>query len=430
MTANKRLTPYIDLILVRTVSFPALVSAFFITGEVAGRFISCFVTVSVCAGAECFKRGDSQKSNANFLMGYAFNLCKSQIYNVPYNQYITEEGMKMTQNRVRIVDVADALGLSTATVSNVIHGKTEKISDKTVKRVQQELERSGYIPNMAGILLARNNSRIIGVVVNDHEKYEGRVLEDGFVMSSLNALSHEVNEKGYFLMIKTTSDIREIPVFASMWNMDGLILIGFCEADYESLRNQMRISFVVYDGYFEKCSKVVNLVIDHYDGGYQAGKYLKELGHKKALCIADNFICMDKERIEGFRKAFEQGETYRWEIPKTEKERMRFYEDNYRQLLKNNVTAVFAVSDFYALEFMRFLQGKNLRIPDDIQIIGFDDNMASRESNPPLTTIHQEASLRAKAAIECLEEMRDGAKYKTEIVLQVNLIKRESTRKL
>ena len=138
----------------------------------------------------------------------------------------------MEQDRVRIVDVADALGLSTATVSKVIHGKTEKISDETIKRVQQELERSGYIPNMAGILLARNNSRIIGVVVNDHEKYEGRVLEDGFVMSSLNALSREVNEKGYFLMIKTTADISEIPVFASMWNMDGLILMGFCEADY------------------------------------------------------------------------------------------------------------------------------------------------------------------------------------------------------
>lgn len=63
----------------------------------------------------------------------------------------------MEQSRVRIVDVADALGLSTATVSKVIHGKTEKISDETVKRVQQELERSGYIPNMVGILLARNN---------------------------------------------------------------------------------------------------------------------------------------------------------------------------------------------------------------------------------------------------------------------------------
>ena len=97
----------------------------------------------------------SQKSNANFVVGYALNLCKFHIYNVPYNHNIAEEGMEMTQNRVRIVDVADALGLSTATVSKVIHGKTEKISDKTVKRVQQELERSGYIPNMAGILLAK-----------------------------------------------------------------------------------------------------------------------------------------------------------------------------------------------------------------------------------------------------------------------------------
>jgi len=56
--------------------------------------------------------------------------------------------------------------------------------------------------------------------------------------------------------------------------------------------------------------------------------------------------------------------------------------------------------------------------------------MASRESNPSLTTIHQEANLRAKAAIECLEAMRDGAEYKTEIVLPVDLVKRESTRKL
>ena len=94
----------------------------------------------------------------NFVSGYAFNLCKTDTFAVPYDQNIKKEEIDMTQNRIRIVDVADALGLSTATVSKVIHGKTEKISDETVKRVQQELERSGYIPNMAGILLARNNS--------------------------------------------------------------------------------------------------------------------------------------------------------------------------------------------------------------------------------------------------------------------------------
>ncbi len=139
---------------------------------------------------------------------------------------------------------------------------------------------------------------------------------------------------------------------------------------------------------------------------------------------------MDKERIEGFSEAFGPGETLRWEIPKTEKKRMCFYEDKYQTLLKNNVTAVFAVSDFYALEFMRFLQGKDIQIPKDIQIIGFDDNMACRESHPSLTTIHQEAPLRAKTAIKCLEAMRNGTECETEIVLPVELIKRESTGEL
>ena len=249
-------------------------------------------------------------------------------------------------------------------------------------------------------------------------------------MSSLNALSHEVNEKGYFLMIKITADISEIPVFASMWNMDGLILMGFCEADYEELRNQMRISFVVYDGYFEKCSKVVNLVIDHYDGGYQAGKYFKELGHKKALCISDNYICMDKERLDGFCEAFAPGETLIWQIPNTEKERLHFYQVKFSEFLNCSITAIFAVSDYYALEFMRFLQERGLQIPQEVQIIGFDDNMASRESNPALTTIHQDASFRAKTAIECIEAMRDGRNCDAEIILPVELIKRESTRKL
>lgn len=336
----------------------------------------------------------------------------------------------MSQNRVRIVDIAEALGLSTATVSNVIHGKTNKISDETVKRVQQELERTGYIPNMAGILLARNNSKIIGVVINDHVKYEGRVLEDGFVMSSLNALSHEVNKKGYFLMIKTTADIKEIPVFASMWNMEGLILMGFCEADYEKLRNQMRISFVVYDGFFERCSKVVNLVIDNFDGGYQAGKYFRELGHKKALCISDNYVCMDKVRIEGFKNAFAPGETFFWRIPEFKKGRDYFYEKKLPELLSENITAVFAVSDYYALDFMAFLQEKGVEIPGDIQVIGFDDSIVSKVSNPSLTTVRQDPMLRAKTAIECIEAMRDGRSCNPEIILPVELIKRQSTGEL
>ena len=89
------------------------------------------------------------------------------------------------QERVRICDIAEELGLSTATVSNVIHGKTNKVSDETVQRVTALLEERRYIPSMAGILLARNSSGSIGVFVNDHPKYEGHTLRDGFLASAL-----------------------------------------------------------------------------------------------------------------------------------------------------------------------------------------------------------------------------------------------------
>lgn len=92
------------------------------------------------------------------------------------------------QERVRICDIAEELGLSTATVSNVIHGKTNKVSDETVQRVTALLEKRQYIPSMAGILLARNSSGIIGVFVNDHPKYEGHTLRDGFLASVLQPL--------------------------------------------------------------------------------------------------------------------------------------------------------------------------------------------------------------------------------------------------
>ena len=112
------------------------------------------------------------------------------------------------------------------------------------------------------------------------------------------------------------------------------------------------------------------------------------------------------------------------------KERRIFYEEQENWLKRAGITAVFAVSDYYALDFMRFVQEKGWRVPEDIQVMGFDDNAASRESIPALTTIHQEAALRAEKAITCIEAMRDHADCESRILLPVELIARESTREL
>ena len=109
---------------------------------------------------------------------------------------------------------------------------------------------------------------------------------------------------------------------------------------------------------------------------------------------------------------------------------MAFYSENLPRLFSEKITAVFAVSDHYALEFMQFLQGQGIRVSEDVQIIGFDDTLASRESVPALTTIHQDAALRARTAIRRLEALRDGTPCDAGIVLPVELVERESTRRL
>ena len=306
------------------------------------------------------------------------------------------------EGKVRIKDIAEELGVSTATVSNVLHGKTQKISDATVKAVERRLEERGYIPNMAATLLARNNSRIIGVVVNDHPKYEGHALEDSFISAALNRLADEIERRGYFMMLKKAKIITEIVRFASMWNMDGVVITGFCEDEYQDLRDRIRVPFVVYDGFPDRQNRFGNITI----------------------CVADNKICMDLLRYQGlceglgFRADF-------WQIPMQAAARRGFYADRL-ELLKG-YTAVFAASDFYALELMRFLQTSGVRVPEDISVAGFDGSRDAAEAVPRLTTVRQDAALRATAALDLLLDMVGGGSGGKTVCIPVALQIADST---
>lgn len=334
----------------------------------------------------------------------------------------------MEKERIRIVDIAEELGLSTATVSNVIHGKTAKISDATAKRVWELVEKSGYFPDRAGILLAQNDSKIIGIVINDHEKYEGHVLEDGFIGASVNALSREIDAAGYFMMLKVTDRWDEIVRFASMWNMEGLVIIGFCEQDYKKLRESMRIPFVVYDGDFEETERTCNLTLDDYDGGRQVGAYLKRMGHQRVLCISDNLDYMDSQRVAGCAAEIGENGIGFWQIPMQKSDRRSFYREREAEILA--YTAVFAVSDFYAAELICCLRERGIGVPEDLSVVGFDDSPLCVSCSPPLTTVRQDTGARAKTALEMLLRLREGREERLAVKMPVFLVERDSVKKL
>ena len=226
------------------------------------------------------------------------------------------------------------------------------------------------------------------------------------------------------MMVKATTRPQDIIRFASMWNLDGMVLIGFCQEDYQLLRDQMHIPFVVYDGYLEDPRGICNLTLDNYDGGFQVGQYFRSLGHKRALCIADNDICMDRERWEGFSAGF--GTADFWQIPMEREERRRFYEEHLDAL--NPYTAVFAVSDYYAVDLMQFLQSQGIAVPGQVSVAGFDDTPICCQVVPALTSVRQDSPLRARLALEKLAAMKAGEEPGSTLRLPVTIIKRDSTR--
>ena len=105
-------------------------------------------------------------------------------------------------------------------------------------------------------------------------------------------------------------------------------------------------------------------------------------------------------------------------------ERIRIYEQLFLEMA--DYTAAFAAADMYAIEFMNFLQGKGVRIPEDFAVIGFDDIPLASMVYPPLTTISQNLELRAKVAVELLMELISGRAEGRQELLPVTLVERDS----
>ena len=331
------------------------------------------------------------------------------------------------EEKVRLSDIAEELGLSTAAVSYVLHGKTGMVSERTAARVRRALEERGYLPRAAEVLLAENPAKIVGVVIHAHEKYEAHILEDAFIASALNSLGAETARRGLQMMVRTVEELDETVSFATMWNLEGLVLIGFCGADYGRLRENVRVPFAVYDTCGVTARRVCAVNIDDWHGGFQVGEYFRLCGHERALCLSDNDVDMDLARWKGFREGFGSGAEFMM-IPKKRAERMDFYRERLSQI--RSFTAIFAVSDYYAVELIHFLQSSGVDIPGDISVAGFDDTPLCALVYPALTTVRQDTAARAKCALDAIAKMRAGENVELSVTLPTELVVRGSTRQM
>lgn len=339
---------------------------------------------------------------------------------------------------VRIRDIADALGVSTATVSNVIHNKTSKISAATIDRVQKALDEFGYAPNMAAISLAQKRSHVIGVVVGATRRFQKAMLTDPFIGHMLDSISTELEAHGYSLMLCRESNIANVPRNAHMWNWAGAMFIGFSDKAYEELSGKMPVPYMAVDGGRLDSEEYASTSLDNYSIGWQAAEHLISKGHRKICYMTDASqpVRMEQSGTPGMRyfgladamaKLLPGCEPPRtFHLPSTPDERIAAYDDIYQASLNGEITAVFSVGDLFAVELLNHLTDAGVKLPEALSVLGCDDVDSATIVRPRLSTFHQDMPSRGKAAVTLLLNMVEKTCAPRHIINDVQMVCRDS----
>ena len=336
-----------------------------------------------------------------------------------------------------IKEISKKAGVSPTTVANVLHGKTGKVSPATRKRVEELIQADKYAPNMGALILVRNNSRIIGVIMFMEPRGNETVLEDPFSSAILGAMEREIRKNGYFMMLYITSDQDEVVRLSKAWKMEGLILVWVPGPICQVISSTIDTPLVYIDCYFNDTEHIYhNIGLQDRRGGYEIARYLLSMGHTSILFLSNSpvFPGGDPQRFKGCQDAFQE---YGYDLPekcyKPLPTNRQEREMLYRYLASDDspYTALAFSGDFYASEAISFLQDSSIQVPEKISVTGFDDNIFSRLIRPRLTTIHQDSSEKGRLAISMLMRLiQNETVSEANILLPVHLEVRDSVRRI
>ncbi len=325
-------------------------------------------------------------------------------------------------------------GVSIATVSNVVNGNYRKVSEKKRQEIEKIIRDSGYKPNAIARSLAKNESRIIGLVV-PYIGPDEDFTANPYHAQIIAALEKNVRNRDYYLMIRCVNLGREVIPLLSSWNVDGAFFLGVMEKEVREITRALDVPVVFVDTYTRDKS-IVNIGIDDYRGGSLLAGYLTDKGHKKiALAIPDfQGKGVIRERYNGFCDALkEAGCDFNDEdIFRTDtlyKPAIDVAGDIVSS--KRGYTAIATMSDIVALGIMEGLRQHGMTVPEDMSVMGFDNLPQTNLISPRLTTIAQDIAEKAGAASKAMFDMIMNKENMTmDLHLPVQVMEGESVRSL
>jgi len=333
---------------------------------------------------------------------------------------------------VTIKDVAQLAGVSISTVSRVINN-SKPVSPAVRRKVLEAIEELDYKPNQVARSLVTKKSNLIGIVLTDIRNY--------YIANMIRGIEEVGRMYDYDIILSSSygEANREIELLELLRSkqVEGVIFIS--ETVSKKVLNaikKLKIPSIYLNKYY-KNNSFPSVSIDNFEGAYKMTEYLKKLGHKKILYITDNNQdnkSIEKLKIEGFKKALFESELEDFILSVEGFEIEDGYNtgDNVIKLVEEEgITAVFCCQDEIAIGLINYCYDNNIKVPEDISISGYGDTELASIYRPGLTTVKEPYyDIGAVAIRRIIKEIDEGIVEDEDTYLPIQIIKRESTRKI
>jgi LacI family transcriptional regulator len=337
----------------------------------------------------------------------------------------------MATHKVSITDIAQKTGLSTTTVSRVLSGKAEqyRIGKKSQQKIKEAAKEMHYVPNHFAANLRTGKSNTIALILPS--------LSNPFFASIASEINAEIRRFGYITII---SDSDENPEIEKMEleqlrarNIEGLV-IAPCSDHREHIQElyEEGLPVVCVDRYFEDLD-IPYVSTDNYEGAKMATRYLVENGHKVISCIQGvRSSTPNRLRVKGFTETMNNAGLHDYSVVGDDFTVQNGYLETKLLLQQGKrPTALFALSNTIAMGCMKALKEENIRIPDDISLITFDEHPYLDYLATPLSCVAQPVSDISKIAIKFLFAKLDNGDFKpSQVLLKPKIQIKESVGKM
>lgn len=329
-------------------------------------------------------------------------------------------------------DVANKVGVSTTTVSNVING-TKYVTPELKSKVKQAIRELGYRPNITARSLITKRSKQVAILIDD--------ITNPFFDEIILGFEGEAKKRGYManIGIGNNSTSEYFNDFLSR-NIDGVFIMMNIESRISSekikelSRNGTVVVNTIENNPYKEYSS--NIYANNLEAMKKIFEHLIDLGHEKIgfIDFTEPKLKCNLGRYNGYKKCLDMykldyNEDY---VIFGEPPYGSSYEEGYKYMNKlisrnTDITAAIIINDYMATGALAALKDADIKVPEDISIVSFDNTMLSKITTPKLTSLHVDNKLNGIKAMQLIDKMINGDIGYISVEVPTNLVIRDST---